>query len=176
MAAYYEDFALLMGRLGSGSYDGVPRYGGPSVVHLEPDLSGYAMHAVLDSSLCFGFCTGSGNHPALLNAAVARSGFSAVSQYPDTYQGFNWGLLHLRDLYAPNVMLAFHVSDWATLRDIGIDTDPSTDVAALGTEVGDFAALSASPCSCGRLRLAISISEQRTMLLAIIKTTERSIF
>jgi hypothetical protein len=51
MAAYYEDFALLMRRLGSGSYDGVPRYGGPSVVHVEPDLSGYAMHAVLDSSL-----------------------------------------------------------------------------------------------------------------------------
>jgi hypothetical protein len=100
------------------------------------------MHAVLDAGECFGLCTGSGNDPALLKAAVARSGIPAVAAYPDTYQGFNWALLHLRDLYAPNVRLAFHVSDWATRHDVGLDTDPNEDVAGLGAAAGKFAALS----------------------------------
>jgi len=142
MAAYYQDFALLMQRLGAGTADGVAGYGGPAIVHVEPDLSGYAMHAVLSARQCFGFCTGSGNDPSLPKAAVARSGVPAVAGYPDTYQGFSWALLHLRDLYAPNVKLAFHISDWATLHDVGLDTDPNEDVAGLGTAAGMFAKLS----------------------------------
>jgi hypothetical protein len=51
-------------------------------------------------------------------------------------------LLHLRDLYAPNVKLAFHVSNWSTGRDIGSDTDPSLDPVAQGNLVGAFAAAS----------------------------------
>jgi hypothetical protein len=136
MAAFYDDFAVLMQRLGPGGF------GGAAIVHVEPDLSGYAMQAVLDGGHCFGFCTASGNDPALLKAAVARSGYAGVAGYPDTYQGFNWAMLHLRDVYAPNVKLAFHVSDWATLHDIGLDTDPAEDVGALGTAAGNFAALS----------------------------------
>ena len=142
MAAFYQDFTTLLQRLGPSTADGIQGYGGPAIVHVEPDLSGYAEHAVLDGSQCFGFCSGSGNAPALLKAAVGSSGSKLVAGYPDTYQGFNWALLHLRDIYAPNVKLAFHVSDWATLHDIGLDTDPSEDVGALGTEAGSFAALS----------------------------------
>src|SRR5207244_4354099 len=50
-------------------------------------------------------------------------------------------LLHLRDLYAPNVKLAFHISNWATLHDVGLETDPALDVAALGVSAGQFAGL-----------------------------------
>ncbi|HEX6513081.1 MAG TPA: hypothetical protein VF157_12315, partial [Chloroflexota bacterium] len=142
MAAFYQDFAKLMRRLGPGTSDGLAGFGGTAIMHVEPDLSGYAMHAVLDGSQCFGFCTGSGNDPSLLKAAVSASAFAAVAGYPNSYQGFSWALLHLRDLYAPNVKLAFHVSDWATLHDIGLDTDPAEDVGALGTAAGQFAALS----------------------------------
>jgi len=142
MAAFFEDFAALMQRLGGGAHDGIGGYGGPAIVHVEPDLSRYAMQAVLDASHCFGFCAGSGNDPGLLKAAVARSGNPAVAGYPDTYQGFNWALLHLRDLYAPNVRLALHVSDWATLHDVGLDADPNEDFAGLGAMAGKFAALS----------------------------------
>lgn len=142
MSRYYQDFALLMQRLGTGRYDGIAGYGGPAIVHVEPDLSGYAMHAVLHSDRCFGYCTGQGNDPALLKASVAASGVPEVSGYPDTYQGFNWALLHLRDLYAPNVLLAFHISNWSTLQDVGSSTDPGLDVAALGEQAGTFAALS----------------------------------
>jgi hypothetical protein len=141
MASYFQNFALLMQRLGSGSYGGISGFGQTAIVHVEPDLSAYAEQAVLNNSAnCYGYCTGQGNNPAALKAAVASSGYAAVAGYPNTYQGFNWALLHLRDLYAPNVLLAFHVSNWATMIDIGSDTSTSLDVAALGQEAGSFAA------------------------------------
>src|SRR5581483_3970207 len=55
---------------------------------------------------------------------------------------FNWALLHLRDLYAPNVRLAVHVSDWATGTDISTATSSSLDANALGQQAGSFAAQS----------------------------------
>ena len=142
MAAYYADFATLMQRLGTGTYGGVTGYGATSIVQVEPDLSGYAEQAVLSPSSCYGHCSGTGNDPSLLSASVASSGASAVAGYPDTYRGFNLALLHLRDVYAPNVLLAFHVSNWATLRDIGSDPDPTLSGAAQGALAGAFAAAS----------------------------------
>jgi hypothetical protein len=142
MAAYYADFAKLMQRLGNGTYDGVAGYGGTAVVQVEPDLSGYAEQAVLSAPDCYGHCTGVGNDPNLLQASVASSGFTDVVAYPNTWRGFNLALLHLRDLYAPNVKLAFHVSNWSTWRDIGSDTDPNLDPVAQGNLAGAFAAAS----------------------------------
>lgn len=142
MAAYYRDFATLMKRLGPGNHDGVQGFGKLAIVHVEPDLSGYAQQAVLDNRRCFGFCTGQGNDPSLLRAAVSGTGVTEVAGLPDTYQGYNWALLKLRDLYAPNVLLAFHVSGWSALRDVGSSTDQNLDAAALGRTVGEFAAAS----------------------------------
>jgi hypothetical protein len=140
MAAYFADFTTLMRRLGSGTYGGVAGYGRTVVVQVEPDLSGYAEQAVLNGPSCYGFCTGQGNDPALLRAAVKSSGAPDVAGFDDTYRGFSLGLAHLRDLYAPNVILGFHVSDWATRIDIGSSPDPSVDPVALGDEAGAFAA------------------------------------
>jgi hypothetical protein len=142
MAAYYQDFTKLMQRLGAASADGIAGYGGTAIVHVEPDLSGYAEQAVQSPGSCYGYCRGVGNDPSLLQASVASSGNSDVASYPDTYQGFNLALLHLRDRYAPNVKLAFHVSNWATSRDIGSDPDPTLDGAAQGDIAGAFAAAS----------------------------------
>jgi hypothetical protein len=65
MSSWYQDFTTLMKRLGGGAHDGVTGYGGPAIVHVEPDLSGYAEQAVLDpTDHCFGFCTGADNDPA----------------------------------------------------------------------------------------------------------------
>jgi hypothetical protein len=141
MATYYADFTKLMQRLGSATADGIAGYGGTAIVHVEPDLSGYAQQAVRMGA-CYGYCTGTGASPDLLRASVARSGVADVAAYPDTWRGFNLALLHLRDRYAPNVKLAFHVSDWTTGRDIGSDTDPTLDGAAEGTIAGSFAAAS----------------------------------
>jgi hypothetical protein len=130
-----------MKRLGRGTHDGVAGYGKDVVVHVEPDLSGYAQGAVLNpSAKCFGYCTATGNSPSFLKAAVARTGVPEVQGLPDHYGGFNLALLRLRDLYAPNVRLAFHVSNWATNVDLGTTTDPGLDAAALGAKAGAFAA------------------------------------
>ena len=132
MAAYYRDFETLMRRLAE--------YARTAIVHVEPDLSGYAQQAVLNpSQWCYGYCTGKGNDPNLLKASVRSSGVQGVAGYPDTYRGFNLALLHLRDRLAPNVLLAFHVSDWTTGYDIGSQRDP-VDARALGRKAGTFAA------------------------------------
>lgn len=141
MAAYYADFAKLMERLGAASVDGIAGYGRTAVVQVEPDLSGYAQQAVRLGA-CYGYCSGTGESPDLLHAAVASSGVGDVAAYPNTWRGFNLALLHLRDRYAPNVKLAFHVSDWTTGRDIGSDTDPTLDPAAEGAVAASFAAAS----------------------------------
>jgi hypothetical protein len=110
---------------------------------VEPDLSGYSQQAVLDpTNHCFGFCTSQGNNPGYLRASVASSGVPAVAAYPNTYRGFNWALLHLRDLYAPNVLLAIHVSGWSTGPDIDGDTSTSLNASQLGQTAGSFAAQS----------------------------------
>jgi len=150
MALFYADFAKLMQRLGTGTYDGVTGFGGKAVVHVEPDLSGHAEMAVLNPGAnCYGFCTGVGNDPALLKASVASSGYADAASYPNTYRGFNETLLHLRDLYAPNVQLALHVSNWATGFDLNSATT-ALDATALGQQAGQFAALSgAAPIADG---------------------------
>lgn len=142
MASYFQNFTLLMQRLGSGTYGGIAGFSKTAIVHIEPDLSGYAQQAVLDNTKCYSLCGGQGNNPAYLKASVAGSGVSDVAAYPNTYQGFNWALLHLRDLYAPNVLLAFHFSNWATGQDISSNTSTSLDATSLGQQVGSFAAQS----------------------------------
>ena len=150
MNLYYNDFATLMKRLGTGTYGGVLGYGKDAIVHVEPDLSGYAESAVLaPATQCFGFCTGIGNDPSLLNASVSSSGFALAKSYPNTYRGFNQVLLKLRDTYAPNVRLAFHVSDWGTGFDINSATNPTLNATALGTEAGQFAAQSGASWTDG---------------------------
>jgi hypothetical protein len=140
MALFYADFGLLMQRLGNRTFDGVPGFGGDVIVHVEPDLAGYAESAVLSAAKCYDFCTGVGNNPSLLKTSVASSGVAAVAGYANTYRGFNQALLHLRDLYAPNVRLAFDVSGWATLYDINSAKGTTLDGYALGTKAGQFAA------------------------------------
>ena len=142
MERYFADFELLMKRLGTETHDGIAGFGRPAIVHVEPDLSGYAMQAARNPARCYGFCTGTGNSPAFVRAAVARSGHPAAHGLPDTYQGFNWALLRLRDRYAPNVLLAVHVSSWATGMDVGSSSDARLDVVRLGEETGQFTRMS----------------------------------
>ncbi len=74
MRAYFANFALLMKRLGTASYDGVKGFGKPAIVNVEPDFAGgYAVQAV-NNGVCFNFCTGKGNDPAFLKAVVGSSG------------------------------------------------------------------------------------------------------
>jgi hypothetical protein len=138
MSAYYANFALLMKRLGPGTYDGTKGFGKTAVVIVEPDFAGGYTVQAANNGACFGFCTGQGNDPSFLKASVASSGFGDVAGYPNTYAGYVQALAHLRDLYAPNVLIGLDVSPFATGIDIGLDSNPNTNMAALGQQVGTF--------------------------------------
>ena len=112
MANYYKDFTALMKQL--------RQYGGAAVVHVEPDMFGYLE-------------TRNGN-PALITASVASSGDADVAAYPNTVAGFGQALLHLRDLYAPNVIMAAHVSTWMW----SLSTNASLNVAQIAKNDASF--------------------------------------
>jgi hypothetical protein len=112
MADYYKDFTSLMKQL--------RQYGSAAVVHVEPDMFGYLE-------------TLNGN-PALIAASVASSGNADVAAYPNTVAGFGQALLHLRDLYAPNVIMAAHVSTWMW----SLSTDSSLNVAQIANNDAAF--------------------------------------
>jgi hypothetical protein len=138
MNNYYANFTLLMQTLA--------QYKVIAVVQIEPDLSGIITQAVNTGNNCtinnVNYCFGTGNSPNLMKASVANSNNSETVGLPDTYQGFNWALLSIRQKYAPNVLLGFHISNWATGTDIGSNTSTGINAPALGVQVGQFALLS----------------------------------
>jgi len=142
MKAYFDDFALLMQRLGTKTYDGVAGFGGDAIVHVEADLYGYAENAATTKASCYGFCTASTGLPTNVKSAVASSGFALAKSYPNTFQGFNETLLRIRDAYAPNVRLAAHLSNWATGFDLNSATSPTLDPVSLGAKAAAFLAAS----------------------------------
>lgn len=121
MATYFGDWRLVMQRIGAA--------GVPVVVIVEPDLWGYIEQTAVRNGT---------NSAASIPASVGSSGFADVQGYPNTAQGFAWALLHIRDLYAKNAVLALHASPWGTLHDIGSDTNPNTDAVALGKQEAQF--------------------------------------
>lgn len=120
MNAYYANWALLMQRIGAA--------GQKALVIVEPDLWGYMQQSVVGGS----------NSAASVPASVANSGYANVAGLPNTAQGFAWALLHLRDLYAPNALLALHASNWATLIDISSNTDPGLNVGSVAQTEARF--------------------------------------
>jgi hypothetical protein len=82
----------------------------------------------------WGFLETLNTNPALLKAAVASSGNTDVGAYPNTVAGFGRALMHLRDLYAPNVIMAAHVSTWMW----SLSTDASLNVTDIAQTDAKF--------------------------------------
>jgi hypothetical protein len=147
MSYYYATFVAALQALNTS-------YNGPLILHVEPDLSGYGEMLTNDRTRCGSACipTVMGETPTAVVAAVGLSGQTDLQSYPNTMQGFYLGLLHLRDLYAPRVSLAYHVSDWATANEFRkdgsaqqIDNDINqgtvpVDTVGLAHRVASFAA------------------------------------
>ncbi len=79
-----------------------------------------------------------GGAAATLTAMVNGSGHPDVAGIPDNAQGFAGALLHLRDKYAPNALIATHASLWASGVDIGTNTDTSRIPSAEADKVAAF--------------------------------------
>lgn len=114
MKAYYEEWKFLMQKCAE--------FNKRVIVHVEPDLSGYMQQQ-------------HGSNPANAPVAVASSGFAEATGLPNNAIGFAQLLVKMRDLYAPKVLLAWHVSNWATNKDA---VSKYNDPVALGKQVVDF--------------------------------------
>ena len=114
MADYWADVRLFMKKAEAGAS------GHPVVLHVEPDLWGYIEQAAAD------------NDAANVPAAVASSGDDDLAGLPNTAEGFAKAFVKLRDLYAPHVLLAYHVSVWGTMFDLHASqtSDAQTDQLA----------------------------------------------
>ncbi len=114
MAAYWADVRLFMQKAEAGAS------GHPVVLHVEPDLWGYIEQAA------------TGN-----DAATVPGGRRLERRRrprrprPTRPTGFAKAFVQLRDLYAPHVLLAYHLSVWGTMFDLHASqtSDAKTDDA-----------------------------------------------
>jgi hypothetical protein len=118
MTAYYNDLKLFFQRAGAA--------GGSTVLHVEPDLWAYLQQKATNDDA------------RTVPAKVGASGQPDVAGLPDNAAGFAQAIVRLRDRYAPNVILGYHFSTWATGNDI-IYSDPSdATVSSLGVRTARF--------------------------------------
>jgi hypothetical protein len=112
MKAYFANFKLLM--------DKAKAYGKTVIVQVEPDFWGYLQQAATT------------DNPASVYAAINASGYGDVAAgKPDNVAGFAQTLLALRSKYAPNVLIAWHLSGWSTGVDFGTSSDPNLDMTTV---------------------------------------------
>src|SRR5262249_31374398 len=114
MTAYFSDLKLFFRRAGAFPDTVV-------VLHLEPDLWGYLeQRATADKA-------------ASVSAVVASTGLTDLAGLPNSAVGMAQAVVKLRDTYAPNVLLGYHLSGWGTGIDIQYTNPSDTTVTALAT-------------------------------------------
>src|SRR5262249_14401316 len=99
MRAYFQDLRLFFQKAGAMN-------GKPVVLHVEPDLWGF-LHQRAKS-----------DDTARISIGVGAAGVPELSDLPNDLSGFAKAIVRLRDRYAPNVILGYHVSAWGTGTDL----------------------------------------------------------
>src|SRR5258708_37828969 len=98
MTAYYNDLKLFFQRAGAFPQKAV-------VLHVEPVLWGF-----LEQRATNGDAT-------TVPAQVASTGLAELAGLPNNALGFAQAVVRLRDQYAPNTPVAYHLSVWGTGND-----------------------------------------------------------
>lgn len=119
MTAYYNDLKLFFQRAGAYPRDRV-------VLHVEPDLWGFMQKRSLQDDA------------TSIPVQVGATGLPELSGLPNDAAGFARAIKTLRDRYAPNVWLAYHLSVWGTSHDIAYSDPPDATVDELGHRAGAF--------------------------------------
>jgi hypothetical protein len=119
MTAYYNDLKLFFQR--AGAFPSTTM-----VLHVEPDLWGYMQQR------------STGDNAATVSARVASTGVPELAGLPNNVAGFAQAVARLRDLYAPNVLLGYHMSGWGTMFDIVYSDPPDETVDALALRSAAF--------------------------------------
>jgi hypothetical protein len=117
MAAYYNDLKLFFQRAG-GSQSRV-------VLHVEPDLWGF-----IQSS--------SGDNATARSVKVASTGVPELAGLPENARGFAQAIVRLRNQYAPNVLLAYHLSLWGTGVDPVLSNPSNAQIDQLAARSAAF--------------------------------------
>lgn len=119
MEAYYRDLKLFFQRAGAYPDHLV-------VLHVEPDLWGFMeARARRDDA-------------TTVPTSVAGTGLPELADIPDNFAGFGHAIVKLRDLYAPNVLLAFHLSVWGPGNDILYSKPPTASVRSLAARAAQY--------------------------------------
>lgn len=100
--------------------------GGTVVLQVEPDLWGYLQQRAGDGG------------PANIPAKVRATGVADLAGLPDTAQGFAAAVRLLRDRYAPNVLLGYHLSSWGNGHDFIYGDPPDATVERAAADALDF--------------------------------------
>lgn len=119
MQAYYADLKLFFQRAGAFPNSKV-------VFHVEPDLWGFMQHRATS------------DNAATVPVQVSATGMAELNGLPNTLAGFAQGLDRLRDQYAPNVFLGYHMSIWGTGNNIALSNPSDATVDQLATRAGNF--------------------------------------
>lgn len=119
MTAFYQDLILFFQKAGAFP-------GQKVVLHVEPDLWGYMQQRA------------TGDNAASVSARVSETGVPQLAGLPSTVAGFARAILRLRDAYAPNVILGYHISVWGTRTDIALQDPPDATVDALAQRAAAF--------------------------------------
>jgi len=119
MTSYYKDVKLFFQKAGAFSSQKI-------VLHLEPDFWGYMEQR-------------STNEDAKTVAAkVSETGLPELAGLPSNVSGFARAIVKLRDTYAPNVVLGYHISVWGTRIDIALSNPPDATVDTLAGKAASF--------------------------------------
>jgi hypothetical protein len=119
MTAYYNDLKLFFQKAGAFPTQLV-------VLHVEPDLWGYLQQRA------------TGDNAATVSAQVAATGLADVQGLPNNVSGFARAIVKLRDTYAPNVKLGYHLSVWGTGVDIALSNPTDSTVDSLAGRAAAF--------------------------------------
>jgi hypothetical protein len=119
MTAYFNDLKLFFQKAGAFPSRKV-------VLHVEPDLWGYMQQRATNDDA------------RTVTAQVAETGLPELAGLPSNVSGFARAVRKLRDTYAPNVDLGYHISIWGTRVDIGLQNPSDATVDALAVRAANF--------------------------------------
>jgi hypothetical protein len=118
MTAYYNDLKLFFQKAGAFP-------GKMVVLHVEPDLWGFIQNRF-------------GDNATTVSARVSETGLPELAGLPSNVSGFARAVLKLRNTYAPNVVIGYHISVWGTGNDIILSNPPDATVDSLGSRAAAF--------------------------------------
>ncbi len=119
MTSYYKDVKLFFQKAGAFPTQKV-------VLHVEPDFWGYMEQR------------STGDDAKSVPARVSETGLPELAGLPSNVSGFARAIVRLRDTYAPNVILGYHISVWGTNIDIALSNPSDAQVDALALRAAAF--------------------------------------